>query len=147
MSTAPVEPVNRGRLMLASFLTLVASGVGFATRAAMAGPWEGAFNIGAEDFGRIMGAGFLGFGVMIFFGGIITEKLGYRFVLFVAFLLHLVSAAALFGARPLYASLQASSPGSFAGPSHESQFNVAGIGSLPAGRSMPCGQMGRLLQT
>lgn len=110
MSSVSVEPVNRGRLMLASFLTLVACGVGFATRAAMAGPWEGAFNIGAEDFGRIMGAGFLGFGVMIFFGGIITEKLGYRFVLLVAFVLHLLSAVALFAARPLYASLQASSP-------------------------------------
>jgi Major Facilitator Superfamily len=110
MSSASLEPVIRGRLMLASFLTLVASGVGFATRAAMAGPWEGAFNIGSEDFGRIMGAGFLGFGMMIFFGGIITEKLGYRFVLLVAFLLHLLSAVALFGARPLYASLQASSP-------------------------------------
>lgn len=101
---------GRGRLMLACFLTLVASGVGFATRAAMAGPWEAGFNIGAAGFGEILGAGFLGFGVMIFFGGIITEKLGYRAVLLAAFLLHLLSALALFGARPLYESMQATNP-------------------------------------
>lgn len=96
--------------MFASFLTLVASGVGFATRASMAGTWESSFNIGAESFGQIMGAGFLGFGIMIFFGGIITEKLGYKTVLLIAFLLHLLSAVALFGARPLFESLQTSDP-------------------------------------
>ena len=104
------ENTSRGRLMFASFLTLVASGVGFATRASMAGTWESTFNIGAESFGQIMGAGFLGFGIMIFFGGIITEKLGYKTVLTIAFLLHLLSAVALFGARPLFESLQTSDP-------------------------------------
>ena len=34
-----------------------------------------------------------------------------------------------------------------AGPTHQSQFRLSGTGSLPAGRSIPCGQMGRLLQT
>ena len=68
----------RGKLMLASFLTLVASGVGFATRTAAGGDWEREFNIGGAEFGAILGAGFLGFGLMIFFGGILVEKFGYK---------------------------------------------------------------------
>lgn len=39
----------RGKLMLASFLTLVASGVGFATRTAAGGDWEREFNIGGAN--------------------------------------------------------------------------------------------------
>ena len=91
----------RNRLMWASFLTLVASGVGFAVRAAMAGTWEAEFNIGVE-FGAIMGAGFLGFGMMIFFGGILVEKFGYKSLLVIAFLLHLISAGMIFAAQPAY---------------------------------------------
>lgn len=110
MSSVSVEPVNRGRLMLASFLTLVACGVGFATRTAIAGTWESEFNIGIKALGEIAGAAFLGFGFTIFFGGVVTEKLGYKRVLAVAFVLHLISAAVLFAARPLYDSLQTTDP-------------------------------------
>lgn len=95
------QPPNaRGKLMFASFLTLVASGVGFATRTAAGPAWEAEFGIGGEQFGQILGAGFLGFGLMIFFGGILVEALGYKLLLTVAFLLHLVSAGMLFMAGP-----------------------------------------------
>ncbi len=100
----------RGKLMWASFLTLVASGVGFATRAAVGGVWEREFGIGGGDYGAIMGAGFLGFGLMIFFGGVIVEKLGYKLVLGAAFLLHLVSAALLFLANPMFEGWRESDP-------------------------------------
>lgn len=100
----------RGKLMLASFLTLVASGVGFACRAAAGGVWEREFGIGGGDFGAIMGAGFLGFGVMIFFGGVLVEKLGYKLLLAVAFVGHLASAAMLFAANPMFAGWQESDP-------------------------------------
>lgn len=90
----------RGKLMFASFLTLVASGVGFATRTAAGPAWEAEFGIGGEQFGQILGAGFLGFGLMIFFGGILVEALGYKLLLSAAFLLHLVSAGMLFMAGP-----------------------------------------------
>ncbi|MFT4556201.1 MAG: MFS transporter [Planctomycetales bacterium] len=100
----------RGKLMLASFLTLVASGVGFACRAAAGGVWEREFGIGGGDFGAIMGAGFLGFGVTIFLGGALVEKLGYKLLLVVAFVGHLVSAGMLFAANPMFAGWQASDP-------------------------------------
>ena len=101
---------TRGKLMVASFLTLVASGIGFATRTAAGGPWEREFNLSGGDFGAILGAGFLGFGLMIFFGGILVEKFGYKKLLVLAFLLHLVSAAMLFAANPLFAGWQESDP-------------------------------------
>ncbi len=100
----------RGKLMWASFLTLVASGVGFATRAAAAGVWEREFGIGGVGFGAIMGAGFLGFGMMIFFGGILVEKFGYKKLLFLAFVLHLVSAGMLFLVDPMFKGLVESDP-------------------------------------
>ncbi len=102
----------RGKLMWASFLTLVASGVGFATRAAVGGVWEREFGIGGGDYGLIMGAGFLGFGLMIFFGGVIVEKLGYKVVLAAAFLGHLASAALLFLANPMFEGWRESNPDS-----------------------------------
>ncbi len=100
----------RGKLMLASFLTLVASGIGFATRTAAGGPWEREFNLAGADFGAILGAGFLGFGLMIFFGGILVEKFGYKKLLMLAFILHLISAGMLFLANPLFDGWRESDP-------------------------------------
>ena len=100
----------RGKLMWASFLTLVASGVGFATRAAAGGVFEREFGIGGGQFGAIMGAGFLGFGMMIFFGGILVEKFGYKKLLLLAFVLHLVSAAMIFLVDPMFSSLVETDP-------------------------------------
>jgi MFS family permease len=99
--------INRSTLMLASFLTLVACGMAFVTRGSMGGIWEREFNIGSQDFGSILGAAFFGFGLVIFFGGLVTEKLGYKPVLIIAFLLHLASTVMVYLARPLYHSLAA----------------------------------------
>ncbi|WP_235908469.1 MFS transporter [Roseiconus nitratireducens] len=96
--------------MLASFLTLVASGIGFATRTAAGGPWEREFDIGGGQFGVILGAGFLGFGLMIFFGGILVEKFGYKPLLVLAFVLHLISAGMLFAANPLFEGWREADP-------------------------------------
>ena len=62
----------------------------------MASDWGQQFNIDGQQFGQIMGAGFLGFGAMIFFGGILVEALGYKKLLILAFLLHLISGILLF---------------------------------------------------
>lgn len=93
---------NRSKLMVASFLTLIASGFGFATRAAAGYDWGEAFSIGGLQFGAIMGAGFLGFGLMIFFGGILVEKFGYKTLLLLAFLLHILSAVMLLVAPSMF---------------------------------------------
>lgn len=103
-------PYARGKLMLASFLTLVASGIGFATRTAAGGVWEGEFGLSGEQFGQVLGAGFLGFGLMIFFGGILVETFGYKKLLTFAFFLHLASAAMLFLANPWFEGWRETDP-------------------------------------
>lgn len=110
----------RGKLMLASFLTLVASGVGFATRTAASPAWEREFGISGAQFGSILGAGFLGFGLMIFFGGILVEKFGYKALLGIAFLLHLGSAGMLFAADSMFAGWNEADPAT----STEKVFNL-----------------------
>ena len=101
---------NRSKLLWISFLTLVAAGIGFATRGAAGGAWADEYNISAGQFGGIMGAGFLGFGFVIFFGGIVVEALGYKKVLILAIVLHLISAAMLLITPSLYSGWVESSP-------------------------------------
>ena len=105
-----MQEFNRSKLMLASFLTLVAAGIGFATRASAGGVWEAEFNIGGKGFGDIMGAGFLGFGIMIFFGGVLVEFFGYKKLLVLAFILHLASAVMLLMAPSMYEGWKTADP-------------------------------------
>ena len=101
---------NRTKLMWASFLTLVASGAGFATRAAAGGVWERELGISGVQFGDILGAGFLGFCITIFVAGIVVETMGYKRVLILAFVMHLISAGMLLAAPSLFAVWLADDP-------------------------------------
>jgi MFS family permease len=95
--------INRRVLLIASFLTLVAAGAGFATRAASGAAWATDFNISGATFGMIMGAGFLGFGIFIFLGGMLVELFGYKKLILLAVVLHIVSAIMLLMAPSLHA--------------------------------------------
>ena len=100
---------NRKTLLIASFLTLVAAGMGFATRGA-AGPAWAAMGIDSGNFGMIMGYGFLGFGFVIFFGGIVVEFLGYKKLLLISVVLHFISAVMILAAPSMYAGWVENSP-------------------------------------
>jgi MFS family permease len=100
---------NRKTLLIASFLTLVAAGMGFATRGA-AGPAWAAMGIDSGNFGMIMGYGFLGFGFVIFFGGIIVEFLGYKKLLLLSVVLHFISALMILAAPAMYAGWVETAP-------------------------------------
>ncbi len=124
---------NRSKLMFASFLTLVASGFGFATRAAAGYDWGEAFNIGGLQFGSIMGAGFLGFGMMIFFGGILVERFGYKRLLAIAFVLHLLSAVMLLVAPGLFGGWRAADPDTATSNVYQLLFYSAFLFSIAQG--------------
>ena len=94
---------NRGTLLFASFLTLVAAGAGTATRGAVAPAWASNLNIGQDEFGTILGLGFLGFGLVIFGGGILVEMFGYKKLLLLAVAMQFASAVMTFMAPNLYA--------------------------------------------
>ena len=124
---------NRSKLMIASFLTLIASGFGFATRAAAGYDWGEAFSIGGLQFGAIMGAGFLGFGLMIFFGGILVEKFGYKTLLMLAFLLHAASGVMLLLAPSMFAGWRESDAANATGHVYSLLFYSAFVFSIAQG--------------
>ncbi len=93
---------DRTALLIASFLTLVAAGAGTATRGAVAPAWATSLNIGQDQFGNIMGLGFLGFGLVIFIGGILVEGFGYKKLLLAAVAMQMASAVMMFMAPGLY---------------------------------------------
>ncbi len=89
---------NRFRLLIASFMTLIAAGVGFAIRGAILGEWETSLGFSKEELGTITGGGLAGFGFTILGCCLIADKIGYKTLLVVAFALHVASAGITYAA-------------------------------------------------
>jgi MFS family permease len=89
-------------IFLASFMTLIAAGMGFAIRTDILGEWEGAFGFTKSELGQITGGGLVGFGVTIILFSLIADRVGYKAILIGAFLLHILSAVVTFAATPVY---------------------------------------------
>ena len=90
------------QIFLASFMTLIAAGMGFAIRASILGDWEAEFGFTKAELGMITGGGLVGFGVTIIICSMFADRIGYRSVLFGAFALHVLSAVITFAATPVY---------------------------------------------
>ena len=93
---------NRFALMIGSFLTLIAAGVGFAVRTGVLAIWAGEFGFTKSELGTITGGGLVGFGVVILLASVITDRIGYRTILLTAFILHVLSAFVTFAATPIF---------------------------------------------
>ena len=93
---------NRKRLFLASFITLIVAGVGFAVRGGILGDWATQFGFTKTELGTITGGGLVGFGIVIFLASAVAEKVGYGRLLVLAFILHFVSAVITIAATPVY---------------------------------------------
>ena len=93
---------NRGKLMWASFLTLIAAGMGFGVRAGTLVNWANDFGFTQTELGEITGFGLIGFGVVILFVGFITDRIGYKTILLTAFVLHVLSVVITLAAQPVY---------------------------------------------
>ena len=93
---------NRGKLMWASFLTLIAAGMGFAVRGGVLAEWSEKFGFTQFELGTITGGGLLGFGIVIMLASLITDHVGYKPILLVAFALHLLSALITIAATPIF---------------------------------------------
>lgn len=95
------ETDNRNNMVLfwASFLTLIAAGMGFSVRADILGDWASQFGFTQFDLGEITGMGLLGFGLTIIFFSFFADLVGYGKLMVIAFLLH-VAAVALTLAAP-----------------------------------------------
>ncbi len=90
------------KIFVASFLTLIAAGVGFAIRAAILADWAAQFGFTKADLGEITGFGLAPFGITIILCSIFADRVGYKALLVGAFVLHVLSGLLTLGATPVF---------------------------------------------
>jgi hypothetical protein len=93
---------NTRSLFFASFMTLIAAGMGFAVRGAVLADWEAQFGFTKQELGWITGAGLVGFPITILLFSTITDRVGYKPLMILAFALHAASAVVTLAATPAY---------------------------------------------
>ena len=93
------------RIFLASFMTLIAAGVGFAVRGGILREWGNQFGFTQLELGAITGGGLVGFGLVILAASLITDHVGYKALLVLAFVLHVLSAVVTLAATPTFNTL------------------------------------------
>jgi MFS family permease len=93
---------HRKTLLVASFLTLIAAGVGFAVRSDVLAEWGVLFRFTKTELGTVTGMGFAGFGMVIIIASFFADRVGYRALLVAALVVHLVSFVGTMAATPVY---------------------------------------------
>lgn len=94
-----VGPDDRGpsfndkMLFYASFLTLIAAGMGFSIRGDILADWGKQFGFTQTELGELTGMGLAGFGLAIIFFSFFTDLLGYGKLMLIAFVLHAAAVA------------------------------------------------------
>lgn len=83
---------NRTALLWAGFLTLIAAGMGFGIRGGILGIWGQDYGFTWTELGQITGFGLIGFGVVILVIGAFIDIIGYKPLMLIAFVLHVISA-------------------------------------------------------
>lgn len=83
--------VNDKILFWASFLTLIAAGMGFAIRTDIIADWGREFAFTQTELGQLTGMGLAGFGLAIIFFSFFADLVGYGKLMVIAFLLHLAA--------------------------------------------------------
>src|SRR5258708_37435779 len=82
--------VHQKSIFFASFMTLVAAGVGFGVRGGVLGDLGAQFGFTKSDLGAITGGGLAGFGITIIFFSFFADRFGYKALLCGAFVLHIL---------------------------------------------------------
>jgi MFS family permease len=104
-SNQPVkDTVSKNDLILfwASFLTLIAAGIGFSVRGFIQADWGSQFGFTQTELGGISGGGLIGFGIAIIFFSFFSDLFGYGKIMLIGFSLHALSAVVTFAATPIY---------------------------------------------
>ncbi len=93
---------NDKALFWASFLTLIAAGIGFSVRGAILGEWSKQFGFTMSELGLITGGGLVGFGITIIFFSFLADRVGYGPLMVIAFVLHFSSGVVTLAAGPVF---------------------------------------------
>lgn len=104
MSDAPATavPERRTAIFLASFLVLVAAGMGFGIRSGILNAWGAQYSFTKSELGVTSGFGLAGFGIIILMASLITDRLGYKAIMLLAFLCHLLAGGIILAATPMF---------------------------------------------
>jgi len=82
-----ITPRDKQLLFWASFISLLAAGVGFVFRVMVLGDWQAEFNLTGAEVGRIFGASLWPIAVTMIFFSLILDKVGYKPSIYCAFVL------------------------------------------------------------
>src|SRR6185295_17738693 len=82
---------SQRRLFLASFITLIAAGIGFSIRSGILDDWGRQFGFTQTELGAITGSGLWGFGLAVVFFSMLADRVGYGPLMGIAFALHLAA--------------------------------------------------------
>jgi len=93
---------NAHRLLWAGFMAILAAGVGFSIRAGILGQWAEQYGFTQTELGAITGGGLTGFGIIILLSSLIADRIGFGTLMFLAFGMHLVSAALTLATGPAF---------------------------------------------
>jgi MFS family permease len=91
------------RLLWAGFFAIFAAGVGFSVRGGILGDWAKEYGFTKTELGEISGGGLWGFGLVIVFGCLFADKIGYGVLMGFAFLMHVLSFALQLATPEVYA--------------------------------------------
>lgn len=90
---------EKSMLFWASFLSLLAAGVGFAYRVMVLGDWGTEFNLTGAEMGRIFGASLWPIAVTMILFSLIVDFVGYRISMYGAFIFQATSAVLTYMAK------------------------------------------------
>src|SRR6476659_7821869 len=96
---------NAHWLLSAGFMAILAAGVGFAIRGGILGVWGAQFGFTKSELGGITGGGLWGFGLVILGVSPFVDRIGYKPLLLIAFVLHALSAVITLAATPVFNSM------------------------------------------
>jgi len=82
--------INRNRLFIASCLALTVTSMTFAIRAGMLGPLGEEFGLSKKELGVIASTAFWGFPLAVIIGGIVTDIIGMKRLMVIAFFSHIL---------------------------------------------------------
>jgi len=85
-----MEAINRNKLFIASCIALTVTSMTFAIRAGMLGPLGIEFGLDNQQIGTIASTAFWGFPLAVIIGGMLTDIIGMRNLMIVAFFSHVV---------------------------------------------------------
>ena len=94
--------MNKTKLLIASFLTILVAGLGTAVRGGLLLEWGTAFGFTQTELGQITGGGFVGFGLVILVASAFLDRYGYKPFLMGAGVLHVLSVIVAVAATVIY---------------------------------------------